>query len=79
MPQIDTDKRNAQIKSPYQGYPALDSHTENVLIVVKTAPNPSNKYRETVCTVGITEQGKWIRLYPLPYRYIDFYKRFSNR
>lgn len=47
-------------------------------MVVKTAPNPSGKYRETVCTAGITEKGKWIRLYPLPFRYIDFYHRFSK-
>lgn len=78
MPQINTDKRNAKTQSPHQGYPALEAHREKVLIVVKTAPNPSDKYRETVCTAGITEQGKWIRLYPLPYRYMDFYKRFSK-
>ncbi len=39
-----------------------------VLILVKTYPAISSKYGETVCTAGITEEGKWIRIYPLPYR-----------
>src|SRR5260221_11846817 len=78
MSQINTDKRNTKTQSSYQSYPNLESHREKILVVVKTAPNPSGKYRETVCTAGITEQGKWIRLYPLPFRYIEFYKRFSK-
>lgn len=39
-----------------------------ILILVKTYPNPSQKYEETVCTAGITEDGNWIRLYPLNFR-----------
>lgn len=51
-----------------------------VLITVKTYPTLSNKYHETVCTAGISEQGEWIRLYPIPYRKLDYeqkYKRYS--
>ena len=42
-----------------------------VLITVKTYPQPSQKYRETVCTAGITEAGEWVRLYPVPFRYLS--------
>lgn len=49
-----------------------------VLIVVKTYPAISRKYGEIVCTAGITEDGKWIRIYPLPFRRIDYTKRFKK-
>ena len=42
-----------------------------LLITVKTYPVPSRKYVETVCTAGITEDGRWIRLYPVSFRYLD--------
>lgn len=41
----------------------------NVLITVMTYPHPSKGYQELICTAGITEQGEWIRLYPIDYRY----------
>lgn len=41
-----------------------------VFIVVKTYPTASKKYQETVCTAGIDEQGRWIRLYPVRYRFL---------
>jgi hypothetical protein len=40
-----------------------------VLITVKTYPLPSRGYQELVCTAGLTEQGEWVRLYPIDYRY----------
>lgn len=46
----------------------------------KTIPTLSKKYRETVCTAGITDKGEWIRLYPIPYRYLDrdkLYKKYQ--
>ncbi|PIQ25410.1 hypothetical protein COW20_15220 [bacterium (Candidatus Blackallbacteria) CG13_big_fil_rev_8_21_14_2_50_49_14] len=50
-----------------------------VLITVKTYPTLSTKYAETVCTAGITDDGKWIRLYPIPFRQIeDFDKRYPK-
>lgn len=41
-----------------------------ILITVKTYPVPSKKYQEVVCTAGITEDGEWVRLYPIDYRYL---------
>jgi len=41
---------------------------KKILVVVKTYPNPSKKYQETVCTGGIDEENNWIRLYPIRFR-----------
>lgn len=51
-----------------------------VLITVKTYPLPSNKYEELVCTAGVLENGKWIRIYPIPFRslpYREQYKKYN--
>ncbi len=53
--------------------------TKTVLITVKTYPNPSRKYGETVCCAGIdTENACWIRLYPIPYRDLDRSSKFRK-
>lgn len=42
-----------------------------VLITVKAAPNPSEKYGETVCVAGFNmdvEHPGWLRLYPINFR-----------
>ncbi len=52
----------------------------NVFITVKTYPALSEKYVETVCTAGITEEGRWIRVYPVPFRMLEKegqYKKFQ--
>jgi hypothetical protein len=46
-----------------------DGERTRVLVTVMTYPIPSTKYQELVCTAGITEQGEWVRLYPIDYRY----------
>jgi len=51
-----------------------------VLITVKTYPLPSSKYEELVCTAGLLDDGKWIRIYPVPFRalaYKDQYKKYE--
>jgi hypothetical protein len=45
---------------------------KRVLVTVKAAPEPSKKYGDAVCTAGITEDGEWIRLYPVP---LDLWRR----
>jgi hypothetical protein len=42
-----------------------------VLITVKAYPLPSRSYDELVCTAGITEEGEWIRIYPVPFRFLS--------
>lgn len=51
---------------------------KKVLITVKTYPLPSRKTIEASCTAGITENGKWIRLFPLPFRYLEHEKQFKK-
>lgn len=49
------------------------------LIWGKTAPQLSQKYFETVCTGAVLEDGSPIRLYPIPFRYLDGaqYKKYQ--
>lgn len=42
-----------------------------ILVTVKAAPNPSDRYGETVCVAGIRidlEHPGWVRLYPINFR-----------
>ena len=53
---------------------------EKILIAVKTYPSLSKKYDELVCTAGFRENGDWIRIYPIPFRKLDYdiqYKKFQ--
>lgn len=52
-----------------------------VVITVKTYPNPSTEYLETVCVAGVrvdVDPPVWVRLYPIPFRLLDKDKRFSK-
>ena len=49
-----------------------------VLVTVRTYPTPARKGIEVSCTAGITAEGEWIRLFPIPYRYMDPDQRFSK-
>lgn len=49
---------------------------ERILITVKTYPCISKKYLETVCTAGVNQEGQWIRLYPVQFRYLDPDKQY---
>ena len=47
---------------------------QRLLIVVKTAPNPSEAYGETVCVAAVRaelENPGWVRLYPINFRALD--------
>ncbi|MCY2930469.1 MAG: hypothetical protein NTV86_13410 [Planctomycetota bacterium] len=45
---------------------------------MKTYPNPSVKHDETVCTAAISESGKWLRIYPIPYRYLPREQQYKK-
>ena len=49
-----------------------------VLITVKTYPQPSDFYGEIVCTAGLLENGKWVRIYPVPFRLLSEYNKFKK-
>lgn len=56
----------------------MPSDERRVLILCKTYPSPSAKYAETSCVAGMDEQGKLIRLYPVPFRLIGDDKQFKK-
>lgn len=60
----------------------MDSGAEvaRILVTVKTYPNPSDAYGETVCVAGVRLDGgpRWIRLYPTLYRHVDYGQRFKK-
>jgi hypothetical protein len=51
---------------------------KRILITVKTYPTLSKKYDELVCTAGFDEEGNWIRLYPIPFRKLDYQNRYKK-
>ena len=56
----------------------VDWVNEKILILVKTYPHPSATYGELVCVAGITEQGEWRRLYPIPFRDLPAFRQFNK-
>ncbi len=51
---------------------------KRILVVVRTYPTPAQKGIEVSCTAGITDDGRWIRLFPVPYRLLKSHQRFSK-
>jgi hypothetical protein len=49
-----------------------------VLITVKTYPLPSRSYTELVCTAGLLEDKKWVRMYPIPYRFLQDQQKYPK-
>lgn len=52
--------------------------TKRVLITVRTYPVPAQHGVEVSCTAGITDDGEWIRLFPIPYRFLAPDQRFAK-
>lgn len=52
---------------------------KKILITVKTYPSVSVDHSdEIVCTAGIDEDGNWIRIYPIPFRKLDFSQQYQK-
>jgi len=51
---------------------------EELLIVAKTYPLPSAKYRETTCVAAITRAGELRRLFPVPFRLLEGKRQFKK-
>src|SRR5665647_2659786 len=50
-----------------------------VLVVVKAAPQPSRHYGDTVSVAAIAlDPLRWVRLYPVPFRYLDDVQQFKK-
>ena len=51
---------------------------EELLILTKTYPDPSTKYRETTCVAAISRQGALRRIFPVPFRFLDGSQQFKK-
>ena len=54
------------------------SNTMKLLITVKTYPSPSLTYDEIVCTAGVLEDGTFVRIYPVDYRYKPYWQWYKK-
>jgi len=54
------------------------SRVRKVFITVKTYPTLSRRYDELVCTAGILDDGSWVRVYPLPFRKLEYENRYKK-
>lgn len=55
--------------------------SDRVLVLVKATPQPSRQYGDTVCVAGVdmnVEAPRWVRLYPVPFRYLDGDRQFRK-
>lgn len=48
---------------------------KKILLTVTTYPLPSRSYDELVCMAGVLENGKWIRIYPIPLSFLRGLKK----
>jgi hypothetical protein len=51
---------------------------EELLILTKTYPSPSTKYRETTCVAAVTRGGEMRRLFPVPHRLLEGTAQFKK-
>ena len=51
---------------------------QKACIVVKTYPSPAWNGVEVSCTAAVTPDGKWLRLFPVPFRFLGHDKRFKK-
>lgn len=56
----------------------MAEETKKALIVVRTYPTPAKTGVEVSCTAAITDNGKWLRLFPVPWRYLPNDQRFRK-
>lgn len=59
----------------------IRSERARVLVTVKATPQPSERYGDTVCVAGVRLDGaqpKWIRLYPIAFRWLGDGAQFAK-
>lgn len=52
--------------------------TRRALILVRTYPVPAKSGVEVSCTAAVDEEGNWLRLFPIPYRFLGQDQRFRK-
>jgi hypothetical protein len=63
--------------SQSRGGVATSGETEAV-VIVKAAPQISQRHGETVCCAGIDVRGNWLRIYPVAFRTLDDGQKFGR-
>ncbi len=58
--------------------PQVSYVAEDFLILVKTYPEPSTRYRETTCVAALNRHGELRRLYPIPFRFLAGENQFQK-
>jgi hypothetical protein len=56
----------------------MTTRNARILILCKTYPSPSGKHVETSCVAGMEENGRLIRLFPVPFRLVSDDKQFKK-
>jgi len=56
----------------------MPSRETRILILCKTYPTPSARHAETSCIAGMEEDGRLVRLYPVPFRLISDHRQFRK-
>jgi hypothetical protein len=56
----------------------MASRQARILILCKTYPSPSGKHVETSCVAGMEDDGRLIRLFPVPFRLVGDDKQFKK-
>ncbi len=56
----------------------MTTRNARILILCKTYPSPSGKHVETSCVAGMEENGRLIRLFPVPFRLVSDGKQFKK-
>src|SRR5438046_3152831 len=56
----------------------MSRQVEELLILTKTYPSPSSRYRETTCVAAVTRAGELRRLFPVPYRFLADDAQFTK-
>lgn len=51
---------------------------QRILILCKTYPSPSARYVETSCVAGMAEDGRLVRLFPVPFRLVEDDQQFKK-
>jgi hypothetical protein len=51
---------------------------KKALIVVRTYPTPAKTGVEVSCTAAITDDGQWLRIFPVPYRRLEQAQKFKK-
>ena len=73
---ISVNIRHAFVSAQAQEMDVL--RNARVLVTVKAYPKPSGKYEELVCTAGLLDGRRWIRIYPVPFRLLDDSEKFPK-